>query len=99
MLVELGGLEGSRYSLLAELLAAGFCTCVLIYPISHHFKSLQPLTKQHNEALARGWETLKNAYEISADRKQLVFAPFVVKAGDNGISALFPHPHCLIVVR
>lgn len=73
--------------------------CVLIYTISHLFKSLQPLTKQQNEALARDWETLRNACEISADRKQLVFAPFVGKAWDNGRSTLFPLPHCLFVVQ
>lgn len=80
------------------VLAAGFCVCVLIYPISHLVNSLQPLTKQQNEALARAWETLRNACEISADHKQLVFAPLVGKAGDHGRSPLFPVPHCLVVV-
>lgn len=100
MLVELGGLEGSRYWLFAEVgEQLGFVRVYFIYPISHLFKSLQPLTKQQDEALARGWETLRNACEISAGRKQLAFAPFRGKAGDNGRSTLFPLPHCLIVVQ
>ncbi|KQK84262.1 vascular endothelial growth factor A [Amazona aestiva] len=44
--------------------------------------------RQQNEALARDWETLRNACEISADRKQLVFAPLVGKAGDHVIKFL-----------
>jgi len=82
-----------------SMLAAGVCACVLISPISHLFKSLQPLTKQQDEALARDWETLRNACEIGADRKRSVFAPFRGKAGDNGRSTPFPLPRGLIVVQ